>query len=324
MQIIFSTDTRSATEWSRRIRGNRDELVRLHVGAYLDPAGTSLDKITAEVRHAARTFAAAQVGDSVISGVSAANLYRLPLLRSRLAERVTVTRTGGGKASRWVKVRKSRLESSEVTQLYGMPVTSLARTVTDLAETLQPFELLALTDGAMRQGFDPGQLPSEGRNARKLRWVKEHASPRSESFGESWSRAILLGSTLPPPKLQVTVLDAQGKFVARADFAWPELGVIGEFDGMIKYGTGLAPGKTLEDVIKEERRREERLQRLGWLVVRWLWSVLHQPDDLLGMLERAHQFGQSVDAPRGSVHTRALTIPKPGDWSELFGTSKFG
>ena len=34
-----------------------------------------------------------------------------------------------------------------------------------------------------------------------------------------------------------------GHFIARVDFAWPELGIFVEFDGKVKYESLLKPGR---------------------------------------------------------------------------------
>ncbi len=66
--------------------------------------------------------------------------------------------------------------------------------------------------------------------------------------------------------------------IARADFAWPELGVFVEFDGRIKYGRLLAPGQSVADVVDAEKRREEEICRLtGWRCVRVVWADLERP-----------------------------------------------
>ena len=40
---------------------------------------------------------------------------------------------------------------------------------------------------------------------------------------------------LPLPELQLNVFNDFGAWVARCDFGWEELGVLGEFDGKVKY-----------------------------------------------------------------------------------------
>lgn len=79
---------------------------------------------------------------------------------------------------------------------------------------------------------------------------------------------------IPLPALQVTLYDRHGEEVARPDFDWAEQGLVGEFDGAVKYGRLLGPGQDLVDVILAEKAREERIRRQGRWVVRWTASDL--------------------------------------------------
>ena len=69
----------------------------------------------------------------------------------------------------------------------------------------------------------------------------------------------------------------------RVDFAWPDVGVVGEFDGRIKYGRQLA-GSDPHGVVFAEKLREDALRRAGWTVVRWTWADLKSPRRLVQRL----------------------------------------
>jgi very-short-patch-repair endonuclease len=81
---------------------------------------------------------------------------------------------------------------------------------------------------------------------------------------------------LPAPEPQREVFGPDGRPIARVDFCWEEQKTIGEFDGKIKYGRLLKPGQRIEDVIFEEKLREDALRDLGWQIVRWLWRDLYR------------------------------------------------
>ena len=66
------------------------------------------------------------------------------------------------------------------------------------------------------------------------------------------------------PDPQQDIFDEDGQFVARVDFCWKKQRTIGEFDGKIKYRRVLKPGQSIEDVLFEEKRREDVLRDLGW------------------------------------------------------------
>jgi hypothetical protein len=127
----------------------------------------------------------------------------------------------------------------------------------------------------------------------------------SESYGESVSRVVVQEHGVPTPLPQVLVHDRRGAFVARVDFAWPALGVVGEFDGRVKYGRDLAPDEDVAEVLWREKQREDLLRELGWLVVRWTWADLHHPQEWLARLARALERGRDLPRPAGSWTTSA-------------------
>lgn len=84
----------------------------------------------------------------------------------------------------------------------------------------------------------------------------------------------------PRPRLQHPFYDAQG-LIGFVDFWWPELGIIGEFDGQGKYlRDEFTHGRSQAEVIADEKRRENRLRALGHIVVRWEWADLIHPERL--------------------------------------------
>ena len=62
--------------------------------------------------------------------------------------------------------------------------------------------------------------------------------------------------------------------IGRVDFWWPDLGLVGEFDGRMKYRLdGVEDGRPLEDRLWTEKTREDRLRAAGARVARWTWDV---------------------------------------------------
>ncbi|MDQ4137617.1 MAG: hypothetical protein M3116_02065 [Actinomycetota bacterium] len=115
----------------------------------------------------------------------------------------------------------------------------------------------------------------------------EFADPLSESPGESLSRVVLHQLGFPPPVLQQRFEDWKG-VIGRADFWWPEHGVIGEFDGAVKYNESRYTGGRLpKEVLMAEKRRENRLRALGPRIARWDWPAANRPDELRGLLIEA-------------------------------------
>ena len=117
------------------------------------------------------------------------------------------------------------------------------------------------------------------------------ADGRSESVGESRSRVVLAELGLMPSALQHPIRTQDGTLVGRADFAWEEQLVVGDFDGRIKYGRLLRPGQDAGDVVFGEKRREDAIHDAGWEVVRWTWADLAAPSGLADRVRRAQERG---------------------------------
>ena len=235
-------------------------------------------------------------GDPVFSHLSAAVLYRLPLWRIILGP-VLVTRSPPTRGHRGPRLHThiATLEADEVAVVDGWPVTSVARTVLDLARTL-PFEqALVIADAALHRKLTTAdRLAAQLERSARLPGsvaagrVIAFANGLSESVGESRSRIMIHQAGLPTPELQVEVLDRHGRFIARGDFGYRRQRVIGEFDGKIKY-SGELNGKDDDprEVLWNEKLREDAVRDAGWSMVRWIWSDLDHPTDVIARLRRA-------------------------------------
>lgn len=272
-------------------------LQRLRRGVYVMPEPTSPELHHQMLVHASQ---AAVADSNVLSHVSAGVLHGLPVPRSQL-ERVTMTRltAGHGEQSARMIVRHTVLAEDEVTEHDGMRVTTLARTVFDLARSL-PFEWGVMAcDAALREGLDPATLAwAIERHPRlkgvpRARLVAAASDGRSESPAESLSRVQMARAGLPMPELQYELFDSDGVFVARTDFAWPSLRLVGEVDGKGKYGQLLRPGQSPVDAIMAEKRREEAIRQQGLWVVRWDWDMAWHADELASRIRRAMQWQAS-------------------------------
>ncbi len=231
--------------------------------------------------------------DSVVSHRSAAVLWGLPL--ESPPDRVEITRmpTNGGQDRGCVHLRIARLDPSELTVVDGLPVTTLARTVVDLARALPLAKSVIPGDAALAAGVGTPELdhslalafrrPGVIRARRACAFFDR----RSESAGESVSRVILVSGGLPAPELQFEIRSPDGDLIGRSDFFWREQGVIGEFDGRVKYGRLLRPGQDPGDVVFAEKRREDSIRRLGYEVVRWTFGDLFRPGLVVSWVQQA-------------------------------------
>lgn len=126
------------------------------------------------------------------------------------------------------------------------------------------------------------------------------ADGRLESPLESRSDYFFFSSGLPMPTPQVAIHDAEGRFIGRVDFAWPEQRVVVEVDGQAKYHRYRRPGETIEQMVLREKAREDALREAGWIVIRLVWRDLERPAATLSRLRRAlglSPTGNSVTRP---------------------------
>ncbi|VTR76897.1 type IV toxin-antitoxin system AbiEi family antitoxin [Cellulomonas hominis] len=268
-------------------------LVRVRRGMYADGTGW---RDSADVqRHLLRVRAAARaLGDPVFSHRSAAAAWGIPVLGG-WSDRVEVAvgPAAGGRSRNGVRRRTSTAPPRSVVR-DGLRVTPPATTVVDLARTESFASGLVAVDHALRELVrDRAVLESEldrlgtAWGVRRARRVLAAADPLSESPGESLSRARMVEHGVPAPVLQHVVADALGA-VGRVDFWWPDLRLVGEFDGRMKYRVaGVRDGRALEERVWAEKLREDRLRALGLSVVRWTWADALDGAPLLRRLSAA-------------------------------------
>lgn len=239
--------------------------------------------------------------NAVLSHASAAILHGLPVWRP-LAERVAMTRADGGhgERTRYLHVRRAPLAPVEVTEVDGYRITSLERTAVDLARMVSYERAVAVLDAALHAKADLALLDeivraAAGRAGSAVaRRALAFADGRAESVGESISRVRMAEVGLPRPELQFNVYDRNGVWVARTDFAWIEHGVVGEFDGAIKYS---GPPDAVAAAVMKEKRREAAIEKVGWGVVRWDWDVLGNRVELQRRIASALAKGRRLQLP---------------------------
>lgn len=283
----------TAGEFRRLRRDGKLWMVRR--GLFMDA-----QPLTPELRHACLTVATARTlgPGAVVSHVSAGVLYGLPVPRTALESvHFFVPPTNHGGRFGPVVKRGADLDASEVGERGGVRLTSVPRTVADLARTL-PFEWgVAAADAALHRGLTTSDRLVTGAQLRRHRGVERamavaaFADARAESPLESISRAQLMRVGVPAPALQYPVR-LRGRVVAHADFAWPEFGVIGECDGRVKYGQLLRDGETAADAVMREKARENLIAQAGWWIVRWDFTLAMDADALGRRVRDAFALGR--------------------------------
>ena len=132
-------------------------------------------------------------------------------------------------------------------------------------------------------------------NSRRLQITVRLSRKGANSVGESLARHLMWTQRLPEPVLQFEVRDDRGNLIGVTDFAWPEAGVLGEFDGMIKYGRLLRNGETPGAAVEREKKREDRLrEETGWLMIRLIWAELFRPGPTAARVRRQLERGKAL------------------------------
>lgn len=131
-------------------------------------------------------------------------------------------------------------------------------------------------------------LPQRSRSAAQR--ALDAVDPRAESVGESRTRIILRDAGLRV-RSQVELRDSTG-FVGRVDLLVDDCVVV-EFDGLRKYA-----GADGQWALAAEKSREERISRLGYEVVRVVWSELDEPATIVARVRRARSLARERRAAR--------------------------
>lgn len=245
-----------------RTRVARGEWVRLRRGAYIDA------RALAEVRSRHRrhviacTAAMLTLGrpTAVVGGLSAAAVWGLPLPGGPDPAVTLVDPTQSGRAP-GVRMVMAPLPDDAVTQHDGLAVTTLARTVVDVAR-LEPFDSAMVVADAAR--WDDQVSAAElaevvagvqgWRGAAAARCVVDLCRAGVESPLETRMRLRLLEAGIPEPQLLVTIR-ADGRLI-EADGWWADAAVVMECDGRVKYREPWG-GLSTEQKHWDEKRRAE-------------------------------------------------------------------
>ncbi len=273
----------------------RDVLVPVCYGVYADASRASATA-SSDPRHGrmlAAAAATALVGpDAVVSHQDAAVVHGLALLDWPPSEVSAITRppaaARGRRLRQSINLRTAALPSRHVVVTDQLPVTSVERTVVDLARTL-PFAAAVVTADSALYGKKttlsrlycvlddcagwPGTRSAAG--------VLDFSHPLAESPLESISRVAFRDGGLPAPALQAWIGGDRGT-IGRVDFLWPEQRTIAEADGAMKYAD--------PDRARLQLRRDTELRRAGYEVIHFTWrDITARPGEVIGQILAAFE-----------------------------------
>lgn len=280
-------------------RVERGEIVRVGPGAFA--AARAWDGLEPMDRHAQRVWEAASrlEAGTVLSHFAAAALHGADVLGD-WPDRVDVSvdRKSGGRSTGRVRRHTRRLDELDVIPWGRHFVTSVVQTAIDLAAMLPFAEGVATADQVLWSRREGGPLATPddlqraadrfgGRGQARVQRVVAFASPQADSVRESQSRVIIEQLGFPRPRLQREFLLPSGRR-AFTDFSWDEWDHVGEYDGLGKYlDPVLRRGRTPEQVLADEKDREDELRRVVRVVSRWRTRQLERPALLYDVLTRA-------------------------------------
>ena len=279
-------------------------LRRLRPGVYAEKV--AWDALPEWDRYAARVHAYALTNPrAVFSHESAATLLGLPVFgHPRMIHLFDARRTSS--LVHGDVVVHTSLDGRTMCDVGGLRTTSPSETAIDLGRCLPPALGLAVADATIRvhsvtreQLRETADAQRSIRGRRRLQWVLANADGAAESPAESISRAVAQWCGFPAPILQAEHRIGPRRY--RSDLCWPEFRVLGEVDGWGKYTSGDSP----EAVLRDEKRREDALRRIGWRVARWEYA------DAL-----------TVDAMRESLLAAGLPLTGKPDTTSLHAVGR--
>jgi len=248
-----------------RDRAAAGRLHRVHAGVY----AVGHDRLTRDGRYMAAVLACRP--DSALSHRSSADKRGLRHTSRSAVEVMTPRRAGRGRAGIDAHTSSTML-ARDIEQVDGIPCTTVARTLLDLAailprraverafdqaEVLQVLDARAIEDVLARTNGHRGNA--------KLRSILDDHAPGSTLTRNQLEDAFLAvcdAAGLARPAVNTWIALAPTGY--EADFLWRTHGLIAETDGRDAHTTRRA--------FEHDRRRDQRLMLAGYRVVRFARS----------------------------------------------------
>ncbi len=287
---------------------HRGTLAAVRPGVLVDPG--ALVDLRSEDRHLllVRATAPDVVAPARLSHLSAAVVHGLPVIgtapdrvdvidprRGRTETTAHTRRRPGGPgadhSARWW----SNASCVHDVELDGARVTSLVRTLVDIAATNAALTSVPMIDHALHSGHV------------RLEMLEYEATDRDRELPQRAAAALSMGSALSgspaesvcrvrfrqlgtPEPVQQFAFRRPGAPPAVVDFWFPEQGVVVEVDGRGKYeDPAMLDGGTTAEAHWKEKQREDFVRSFPEVrfVIRFTWRDLLHPERIRDALRRA-------------------------------------
>ena len=248
----------------------RGALVRFRHGSYtfrdlwddLDEPGRHLVRVRSAVRGIRGEVAVSHVSAALVHGMSTWGIG---------LDRVHVTRLddGVGRIDGDVVHHQGKTLAGEPIEVDGLLVMPPVRSAIETGTMGTPESALVVLDNLLHLRL-ANEEDLESQFALMQRWPRTRrlhvpvlmAQQGAASPGESRGRWLFRCAGIPAPALQHAVHGPTGELIGICDWAWLDHGVLGEFDGRIKYGRLLEEGQQPGDVVFAEKLREDRIREV--------------------------------------------------------------
>jgi very-short-patch-repair endonuclease len=233
---------------SERVKARR--LHPLYRGVY----AVGHNRLSQQARWMAAVLAAGE--GAVLSHASAAKHWNV--WRGR-EEAIDVTTPGQRRTRAGFRVHRARrLDPRDVTTHQGIPITTVPRTLVDLATTLTPHQLAnVIHEAAYRKRFNATATKATMARAQGRDLTNLHAALHAHASGSAGTRSTLEDEFLQRVTTKPVVNTKLHGI--EVDFHWPDRNLVVEIDG---------PGHDRPRTKQEDAARDETLRAAGITVVR--------------------------------------------------------
>ncbi|HEU0023772.1 MAG TPA: type IV toxin-antitoxin system AbiEi family antitoxin domain-containing protein [Thermoleophilaceae bacterium] len=227
--------------------------------------------------------------EAVLSHHAAAALWRI---RDPCPGPTDVTVRRQRRSNSSLRFHHVRLPRDEMTEVDGIPVSTMPRTLFDLATVLDERQLeRAINEADYLRLTDPLSLRDllvrypRRAGAARIRAAlaaRSRGATRTRSDLEELFLSLLDRHGLPRPRVNSHIPG-----IGEVDCAWPAARLVVELDSRSAHATSAA--------FEADRERDRLLQAAGWRVIRITWRQLAQDETAL-VVDLSHLLGATVSA----------------------------